>query len=183
LVYLNDGWEPAEGGALRTFPRPPPLSSAPVGADSGNLQVGWLDGSRPVFLDAWRPDFLSALYVRDAQGAEVVSARDFEVPRQPVDFGAFLNAGLRSRFEQISTTRLDPRFASPDAQPQNGVQGAGFSDVGGAFHQDVLPSAGTLVLFDSVSLPHLVLPVTGSRQRIAATGWFHEDQQAQPDLA
>jgi len=33
------------------------------------------------------------------------------------------------------------------------------------------------VLFDSVTLPHSVLEVTGNRQRIAATGWFHEDSQ------
>lgn len=42
---------------------------------------------------------------------------------------------------------------------------------------DVVPSAGTLVLFDSVSLPHQVQPVTGQRQRIAATGWYHEESQ------
>ena len=37
--------------------------------------------------------------------------------------------------------------------------------------------AGTLVVFDSVTLPHQVQPITGTRQRIAATGWFHEDSQ------
>ena len=42
---------------------------------------------------------------------------------------------------------------------------------------DVLPEAGKLVLFDSVSLPHLVREVTGDRHRVAATGWFHEDSQ------
>ena len=42
---------------------------------------------------------------------------------------------------------------------------------------DVTPAAGTLVLFDSVTLPHLVREVTGTRQKIAATGWFHEDSQ------
>ena len=46
-------------------------------------------------------------------------------------------------------------------------------------HVDILPAAGTLVLFDSVSMPHLVRAVTGDRQRIAATGWFHEDNQMQ----
>ena len=28
-----------------------------------------------------------------------------------------------------------------------------------------------------MTLPHLVREVTGTRQRIAATGWFHEDSQ------
>ena len=35
---------------------------------------------------------------------------------------------------------------------------------------DVLPSAGTLVLFISAELPHEVLPAT--RERLALTGWF-----------
>ena len=39
----------------------------------------------------------------------------------------------------------------------------------------VTPVAETLMLFDSVKLPHLVREVTGTRQRIAAR--FHEDSQ------
>ena len=35
---------------------------------------------------------------------------------------------------------------------------------------DVLPSAGTLVLFISADLPHEVLPAT--RERLSLTGWF-----------
>ena len=35
---------------------------------------------------------------------------------------------------------------------------------------DVLPSAGTLVLFISAELPHEVLPAT--RERLSLTGWF-----------
>ncbi len=42
---------------------------------------------------------------------------------------------------------------------------------------DVMPAARTLVLFDSITLPHLVMEVMESRQRIAATGWFHKDSQ------
>mmetsp|Transcript_27886 Transcript_27886/g.43084 ORF Transcript_27886/g.43084 Transcript_27886/m.43084 type:complete len:443 (+) Transcript_27886:84-1412(+) len=45
---------------------------------------------------------------------------------------------------------------------------------------DVSPYAGTLVLFDSVVVPHEVLEVKGG-QRLAVAGWFHEDQQAFPD--
>ncbi len=51
------------------------------------------------------------------------------------------------------------------------------NDGGGLAILDVTPAAGTLVLFDSVTLPHLVMEVMGLRQRIAATGWFHEDSQ------
>ena len=41
---------------------------------------------------------------------------------------------------------------------------------------DVAPTGGTLVVFDSVALPHEVLPSRG-RERWAVSGWFHEDQQ------
>ena len=40
--------------------------------------------------------------------------------------------------------------------------------------QDIQPVAGTLLLFDSVAVPHEVLTVTGTRPRVACTGWFHE---------
>jgi hypothetical protein len=43
---------------------------------------------------------------------------------------------------------------------------------------NVAPDGGTLVLFDSVTLPHEVLPTLG-RERWAASGWFHEDQQTE----
>lgn len=45
---------------------------------------------------------------------------------------------------------------------------------------DVVPYAGTLVLFDSVVVPHEVLEVRDG-QRLAIAGWFHEDQQTFPD--
>ena len=41
---------------------------------------------------------------------------------------------------------------------------------------EVPPLAGTLVVFDSVTLPHEVLP-TVDRERYATSGWMHEDQQ------
>jgi hypothetical protein len=102
-------------------------------------------------------------------------------------------------FEQISTSHLNPRFAChPPSSSANGT-GDGGGDVlmtmmtdaivvnvdqdrppndgGGWTILDVTPAAGTLVLFDSVTLPHLVMEVMGLRQRIAATGWFQEDSQ------
>ena len=45
---------------------------------------------------------------------------------------------------------------------------------------DVEPAAGTLVLFDSVVVPHEVLKVK-SGERLAIAGWFHEPVQAFPD--
>jgi hypothetical protein len=91
-------------------------------------------------------------------------------------------------FEQISTSRLDPRFTHRPPSPTADGAGDGGGDMstttttdavvvdvdrdcpsidgGGWTILDVTPAAGTLVL-----------EVMGSRQRIAATGWFHEDSQ------
>ena len=112
------------------------------------------------------------------------------MPAQPIEFASFLLPEARDAFEQISTSRLDPRFAR--ARPTAGPSSYYHADGGAAEADgrldatttkttstilDVTPAAGTLVLFDSVTLPHLVMEVTGTRQRIAATGWFHEDSQ------
>ena len=43
---------------------------------------------------------------------------------------------------------------------------------GGERIREVAPLAGTLVLFDSVSLPHEVSATT--RKRFGLQGWFHE---------
>jgi hypothetical protein len=181
LVYLNENWGEGEGGALHTFPRRT-AASAPVGAHDGNLQIGWIDRNRPVFLDAWRPSGQMALYM--LQGAdgndmkrEYVSVKDFDVPQQPVEFDKFLMPPYQKSFEQISTSRLDPRFVKVDGTQQRSVASANPNE--SKYTLDVLPAARTLVLFDSVSLPHLVKEVTGKRRRIAATGWFHEDSQGE----
>ena len=174
LVYLNDGWAAAEGGELRTFPRAEP-ATAGVGAHDGNLQIGWLGeaAEMPVFLDAARPDAKVAMYVIGEGKARQYVSRDFMVPPKPIDFGAFLvSRDLAPFFEQISTERLDPRFATASTAPLPAAFGAPSK---GEAVLEVLPRAGTLVLFDSVSLPHQVQPVTGKRNRVAATGWFHED--------
>ena len=191
LVYLNDRWSTTEGGSLRTFPRQK-LARIPVGAHSKNLQVGWLDEFHPVFLDAFRSSGGSALYTLEDDGRAqetkqtFISAHDFDVPRQPIEFEKFLSSKYqRGRFEQISTARLDHRFVNKD----NGGSATTISFAGVVrneqskqveHHMDILPAGGTLVLSDSVSLPHSVNAVTGSRQRLAATGWFHEDNQELP---
>jgi hypothetical protein len=106
---------------------------------------------------------------------------------------------VRVTFEQISTSHLNLRFTRhPPSPPANGAGDGGGkvstttttdalvvnvdrdrppNDGGGWRILDATPAAETLVLFDSVTLPHLVMEVMGSRQRIAATGWFHEDSQ------
>lgn len=190
LVYLNEGWLKEEGGALRCLPRSDDsmkLNTVQVGSHEGNLQVGWINnGVDPVFLDVFRESGGAALYhvVRSSSGSnnneeekeirQILSVRDFHVPSQPIDFSQFLNEEARESFAQISTARLDPRFAGGNTAIANNHD---FDCSDEPNILDVIPTAGTLVLFDSVSLPHLVREVTGKRQRIAATGWFHEDSQ------
>ena len=192
LVYLNDGWVgEQEGGSLRCFPRKE-KSRVAVGAHMGNLQVGWLGGNDPIFLDCFRQSGQAALYTvvarntthnndNDDRGdaVEIISISDFDVPSQPIDYLPFLIPKYRHSFDQISTPRLDPRFAASAAPGSSSSP----SSSGVNEHKqwattlNVPPEAGTLVVFDSVTLPHQVEEVTGKRQRIAATGWFHEDSQ------
>jgi len=45
---------------------------------------------------------------------------------------------------------------------------------------DVVPTGGTLVMFDSATVPHEVLEVEKG-DRMAIAGWYHEEQQDFPD--
>jgi len=180
LVYLNDDWDARnDGGQLRLHERAQP--STHVGALDRNLQVGWLratgkDGEQPVFLDPFRgpgPEGETCvLYTCDAGG----SKRDLS--REP-----FSNAVLQKTGGDKSVASLmmdDPadarRFHLIDAPktvaskflPSPGPEG----EDGGERVREIVPQAGTLVLFDSVSLPHEVLAT--KRLRYGLQGWFHE---------
>jgi len=173
LVYLNGGWREEEGGALRCFPRSKD-SLVPVGAHEGNLQVGWIKENDPVFLDCFRESGMAALYRMHNDRKDILSTSDFNLPMQPLNYIPFLLPIYRDSFEQISSPRRDPRFA---ASTEDKTVLASLPPLYEKVVLDIVPEAGTLVLFDSVTVPHLVKEVTGKRQRIAATGWFHEDSQ------
>ena len=85
--------------------------------------------------------------------------------------------------------RLDPRFAGADASggASGGASGAlALPPTLGAapsdYFQEISPAAGTLVLFDSVGVPHEVMP-TIDRERFACSGWFHDKQQPHDSTA
>lgn len=178
LVYLNSNWTEEDGGALRCFPRNG-ASTKPVGSHERNLQVGWIDDLDPVYLDCFRESGMSALYRVVNEKREILTERDFDVPSQPIEFVTFLPDRFKEKFEQISTARLDPRFAAAanDGKDCTATQASLLADKPETHFLEVVPKAGTLVVFDSVSLPHLVREVTSTRQRIAATGWFHESSE------
>ncbi|KAG8469289.1 hypothetical protein KFE25_007807 [Diacronema lutheri] len=184
LVYLNAPWDPAvDGGALRTFPRIAPPAS-PVGAHAGNVQVGWLRASvadpveRAVFLDSSRAGERGncALYtVERANGLRTVLSRNFWarpllyqstellVDQLLIDSPA---AAHRFHFVEAPHSAATEWFARNDARAGEGEAVL-----------DVAPAGGTLVIFDSVALPHEVLPTIG-RERWACSGWLHEPHTA-----
>lgn len=180
LVYLNDEWQPGDGGELRVHERQQPAASR-VGARGADLQIGWLKASRggedeePVFLDARRPgDANCCLYSCAADGTQRdLSAKNFAAsPALYLAGGDFFARQLlvddpadRARFHLIDA----PKSAGSALLPKPGDDG----EDGGERVRDVAPQGGTLVLFDSVSIPHEVLPTKG-KERYACSGWFHE---------
>ena len=157
------------------------------------LNSGWVD---------FGSGFQGAKYTCDADG----NKRDLS--RQP-----FANAALREMGGDAAARPLmvdDPadakRFHLIDAPrrvvtkylPNNGFSQDPAGEDGGERVRDIVPTAGTLVLFDSVSLPHEVTgqrleprssvvrtegpafeSVRGqvlatNRERYGLQGWFHE---------
>ena len=197
LIYLNnDDWNPdQDGGQLRCYPRTVPPVTRVGARPNGDLQLAWLRPTpfdpveRPVFLNARRPNNKCAMYYmtwsswneNEHETREQYITPDFE--SHPILYLAggetlvkkmLLERHVADRFQFIEPpkSKLGDLLAlgggSTNAQHRNG------SD-----HEllaDVTPVGGTLVLFDSVSLPHEVLP-TKRRERWATSGWFHEDQQ------
>ena len=81
---------------------------------------------------------------------------------QPEAFAAALRA-------QLPTGELRAAFS-------------GLEELHGGAHAivDVAPHGGTLVLFDSVAVPHEVL-TTRAGERSALAGWYHEEVQSFPE--
>lgn len=184
LVYLNEEWNDSAGGLLRTYPRTEP-SAAPVGARGGDLQVGWLRATaadpveRPVFLDARRRGSGGncALYTESESGPgtkrRVWISGEFNAhpllyqsSDAVVDMLLVRNPAAAGRFHLVEAPRSTAaRWLGGKAVAQAGET-----------VRDVNPCGGTLVLFDSVALPHEVMPTVG-RERWACSGWLHEPGQ------
>ena len=179
LVYLNEeDWNAdTDGGELRTYERIS-RSSKPVGARQGDLQIGWLaptqtdNKERPVFLDGRRGGVSGkcALYIDSDDGERrIYLTKEFES-----DPYLFLTSDFFVRNLLIQDHDLGRRFHYLE-QPKSAAT-AYFKADSGETSKDVAPTGGTLVLFDSVTLPHEVM-ATKERERWASSGWFHEVQQ------
>mmetsp|Transcript_17514 Transcript_17514/g.37891 ORF Transcript_17514/g.37891 Transcript_17514/m.37891 type:complete len:551 (+) Transcript_17514:104-1756(+) len=111
-----------------------------------------------------------------------------ETNLEPADFAQALAAQLFSSFEYNETNLLDYHDGHDQSKNGESLQSrfVGTEDIH-ILNQpsmmtvvDVIPAGGTLVLFDSVAVPHEVLGVKGG-ERLAIAGWFHERQQDFPD--
>ena len=198
LCYLNSKWDPETfGGQLRTYERRYPASTA-VGAVNGDLQVAWLQATpedpvdRPVFMTATLHDDSfrgnCCLYVLDDR-PRPISRTFFASPIMFLKTDAAVKALLLTSDAQRRYTPLE-NLQSPAAvqrferfifqksysPPPLLDGGGGLYDARFVVPRNIPPLAGTLVLFDSVTLPHEVLE-TRLRPRFAVSGWFHEDQQ------
>jgi Rps23 Pro-64 3,4-dihydroxylase Tpa1-like proline 4-hydroxylase len=193
LIYLNDRrWSGTQdGGQLRCFERKCRPTGRIGSTINGDLQIGWLRATssdpneRPVYLDAKTHDHgQCAMYIVDERkGARTYVTKSFETnPILYVQGSEMLvkqllfidrGADFADRFTVVEQpkSRLASIFSGG-----NDYRGQGESPARDEELEDVDPRGGTLVLFDSVSLPHEVL-ATKTRERWACSGWFHEDQQ------
>ena len=186
LVYLSD--EPwtldDNGGALRAFPQK--SSTCGKSTHDGNLQVGWWASndalSKPVYLNSWFPLIIESnsppephcvLYVvNDNDTIRFLTnpwPNDVLLGMSTADF-ILLHQKELFRDEEYKNFYLIEDRAAWDAgeQPHN------------SHVLDVAPLRRSLVMFDSVSVPHEVMPIMQGTRR-ALAGWFHEQTQPIPE--
>eukprot|EP00536_Pseudo-nitzschia_multiseries_P015874 jgi/Psemu1/328051/estExt_fgenesh1_pg.C_9700001 len=192
LIYLNEpDWNASrDGGQLRCFERTRrPLGR--IGATSGgDLQIGWLaasrvDGEIPVYLDAKNHDHGEcAMYILERDGRRAYITKPFRT--NPVLYVAGSEQLVKKTLIQSSDVASRFRLIEPPKSKLNDLlrndgaymgQGEPPRNIVEEELEDVDPLGGTLVLFDSVSLPHEVLATRNNRERWACSGWYHEDQQ------
>ena len=189
LIYLNEpDWNASrDGGRLRCFERKRRPNGRIGATTNGDLQIGWiteLTEETPVYLDAKNHDHGEcAMYLIENNGRRRYITKPFRA--NPIMYVAgseslvkklLISPDVASRFRLIeaSKSKLNDILKGGDTYlgegepPQNMIEEE---------LEDVDPLGGTLVLFDSVSLPHEVLATRNNKERWACSGWFHEDQQ------
>lgn len=190
LIYLNEpSWDASrDGGRLRCFER----KRRPMGrigaTTNGDLQIGWvteLKGEIPVYLDAKNHDHGEcAMYLIDPSGRRVYITKPFRT--NPILYVAGSEKLVKKLLISSPDVAMRFRLIEPPKSKLNDIlkgdnmylgQGELPQNVMEEELEDVDPNGGTLVLFDSVSLPHEVLATRNNKERWACSGWYHEDQQ------
>ena len=189
LIYLNEDWNADKhGGCLRCFERKTSPINKTGSRGSGDLQIGWLKATRdepyeiPVFLDSQHSGVgansgMCAMYIDDPNGGGGRTYISKNFHSQPTLYVA--GSELLVQSTMINDKDLAKRFKFielPKSAVTDWLQRKEDEFQEDERTLDVEPLGGTLVLFDSVSLPHAVLPTT-TRERWATSGWMHEDQQ------
>jgi Rps23 Pro-64 3,4-dihydroxylase Tpa1-like proline 4-hydroxylase len=180
LIYLNEDWNAdKQGGCLRCYERVGRPSNTVGARPNGDLQIGWLRPSladsleRPVFMDSQRHGSGNcAMYIDtpDGAGTQYITKNFNAHPTLFVAGGELLTQKLL-----VDRREWADRFHF--IEPPKSVVTDWLNSLHKADDEtmlDVEPNGGTLVVFDSVSLPHEVLATVG-RERWATSGWFHED--------
>jgi hypothetical protein len=193
LVYLSDvDWTLEEnGGALRSWPQA--KYEQYDSTHEGNLQVGWLQGSHstPVYLDSWLPvkgvvqegtipEPHCILYVLEKGERKFITRPWLNDSLQGMTAGDFLKAWKQ---QDMASDQCSLFVSSDAAKEFSLLEDRQSWDEGkepsGTVPLDIVPLRGSLVVFDSVTLPHQV-EVIKAGTRIALAGWFHEETQPFP---
>ena len=211
LLYLQaPDWIPArDGGQLHCYQRAvPPIVGTRVGCTTtGDVQIGWLTsrssstssssssrGEIPVYLDAKNHDHgdcaMYYLELPHSQSPQLPTRIYITKPfkTNPIMYMAGSEKIVQHVLIQDTTVArrfrlIEPAKANFEAFLHQTKSNAQNKNNGEYELLDVDPYGGTLVLFDSVTLPHEVLPTTNNRERWACSGWYHEDQQPPPSSA
>ena len=208
LIYLSD--VDLVGGQLRTFPQRNYNCGKPgileCGSHNGNLQVGWIDindvTTLPVYLDSWYsvkdPEtgmaipncILYTLPIHDGyKNGDNGTTQDILYITKPWN-----NDSIHMSTSDFLSVQAEVEGSKEAATVEfftNHNYAKGFRVLEnreswkhgpppGSLPIDITPKRGSLVMFDSVSVPHEVLNVE-KNTRAALAGWFHEETQQFPD--
>jgi len=193
------------GGVLRSFHPSVAVRNGPCGSHEGDLQIAWLSHSRsrgasedfvePVFLDCWKREEgmssepLAVLYTLSSN-SDTGSDYAIQAPfiRRPISQAFPLHEGSTGvTIRDFAPFLIDQTANAPVLAlledlallPESDQMGT-LSDPIRCSVCDTSPRGGSLVVFDSVCVPHEV-STTISGQRVALAGWFHEEVQQFPD--
>lgn len=176
------------------------------GSHDGNLQVGWLISNKlsqadPIFLDSWyietgkkngeNPAPLCILYrVTTHQSNDGIDRDRREYITRPWSPDSligntvpyFLKETARAESFTMNDIFLSKKYAESFRliEDRERWSSPGDNKPEASVIEDISPERGSLVLFDSVTLPHEVRPVL-MNTRAAIAGWFHEETQPFPE--
>lgn len=190
LIYLSDkNWLESNGGQLRSFPQKNFSASrnVEVGSYDGDLQVGWLDltsnSTVPVFLNSWYKSEDTKNLPGNCILYTIVNGEKTPItlPWSSEMVGSFYDfIKTQCKRKDESNLFLTPEYSQNFKLLQDREQWSDGSPPPGSVVEDIIPRRGSIVMFDSVTLPHEVLSVI-SGTRTALAGWFHVLTQPIPD--